>query len=149
MFFVSEQFPTASKAYFEGQLAVINAVTSKALEGVATVTELNINAFNASLAESADITRQLLSAKDPQEFFILSLAKAQPNAESESNNASNSRIIGNLPGGMTGTLSGKEREYTLVPQPKRKIVQQRNQTFWGMTSEEWMSTSPLPAEIFA
>jgi len=81
MFSISEQFSTAIKANFEAQLAMINALTGKALEGVTKVIELNVSAAKASAAESAVTARQLLSAKDPQEFFALSTAQVQPNTE--------------------------------------------------------------------
>jgi phasin family protein len=40
-----------------------------------------MNVAKASLEESAANVQQLLSAKDPQEFFALSAAQAQPTAE--------------------------------------------------------------------
>ena len=43
--------------------------------------ELNLTAAKASLEESSITTRQLLAAKDPQEFFSLTAAQAQPTAE--------------------------------------------------------------------
>jgi phasin family protein len=43
--------------------------------------DLNLTAAKASLEESSATTKQLLSAKDPQEFFSLATAQAQPNAE--------------------------------------------------------------------
>ncbi|WP_211455287.1 phasin family protein [Collimonas antrihumi] len=81
MFSISEQFSTAIKANFEAQLAMINALTGTALEGVTKVIELNVGAAKASAAESAVTAKQLLAAKDPQEFFALSAAQAQPNTE--------------------------------------------------------------------
>jgi len=81
MFSFSEQISTATKTHFEAQLAMINALTSRTFEGVAKVIELNVNAAKASLEESAVATKQLLSAKDAQEFFTLSATQVQPNAE--------------------------------------------------------------------
>lgn len=81
MFNVSEQFSAATKANFESQLSMLNALTAKAFEGVEKIIELNVNAARASLEETSSAARQLLSAKDPQEFFSLSAAQAQPNAE--------------------------------------------------------------------
>lgn len=81
MFSFSEQISTATKTHFEAQLAMINALTSRTFEGVAKVIELNVNAAKASLEESAASTKQLLSAKDAQEFFTLSANQVQPNAE--------------------------------------------------------------------
>jgi phasin family protein len=81
MFSIPEQFSSAIKANFEAQLAMFNALTGKALEGATKVIELNVSAAKASVAESAVTSRQLLSAKNPQEFFALSAAQAQPNTE--------------------------------------------------------------------
>ncbi len=81
MFTVPEQFSAATKANFETQLAMLNALTAKAFESVEKVIELNVNAARASFEESSEAARQLLTAKDAQEFFSLSAAQAQPNAE--------------------------------------------------------------------
>ena len=81
MFTVPEQFSAATKANFETQLAMLNALTAKAFESVEKVIELNVNAARASFEESSEAARQLLAAKDAQEFFSLSAAQAQPNAE--------------------------------------------------------------------
>ncbi len=81
MFSIPEQFSNAIRSNFETQLAVINALTSKALDGVTKVIDLNIDAAKASMAESTVTAQQLLSAKTPQEFFELSAAQAQPNTE--------------------------------------------------------------------
>jgi len=80
MFSIPEQFSTVAKANFEAQLSILTALTSKAFESVEKVVDLNINVAKASLEDSAIATRQLLSAKDPQEFFSLSAAQAQPTA---------------------------------------------------------------------
>jgi phasin family protein len=81
MFAIPEQFSNATKANFEAQFALFSTLTSKAFEGVEKLVELNINAAKASMEESSIATRQLLSAKDPQEFLALSAAQAQPTAE--------------------------------------------------------------------
>ena len=81
MFSVPEQFSAATKANFDAQLALITTLTGKAFEGVEKFVELNINAAKASLEESTANTKQLLGAKDAQEFFSLSTSQAQPTAE--------------------------------------------------------------------
>ncbi len=81
MFAIPEQFSNATKANFESQFAIFASLTSKAFEGVEKLVELNITAAKATLEESSAAARQLLSAKDPQEFFSLSAAQAQPTAE--------------------------------------------------------------------
>ena len=81
MFAIPEQFSNATKANFESQFAIFAALTSKAFEGVEKLVELNLTAAKASLEESTITARQLLAAKDPQEFFALTSAQAQPTAE--------------------------------------------------------------------
>ncbi len=81
MFAIPEQFSNATKANFESQFAIFSSLTSKAFEGVEKLIELNMTAAKASLEESSITTRQLLAAKDPQEFFSLTAAQAQPTAE--------------------------------------------------------------------
>ncbi|MFL6656489.1 MAG: TIGR01841 family phasin [Massilia sp.] len=81
MFAIPEQFSNATKANFESQFAIFSSLTSKAFEGMEKLVELNLTAAKASLEESSITTRQLLAAKDPQEFFSLTAAQAQPTAE--------------------------------------------------------------------
>ena len=81
MFSIPEQFSSATKANFEAQFAMFSSLTSKAFEGIEKIVELNLTAAKATLEESAATTKQLLSAKDPQEFFSLTAAQAQPSAE--------------------------------------------------------------------
>ncbi|MGZ8289967.1 MAG: TIGR01841 family phasin [Telluria sp.] len=81
MFAFPEQFSNATKANLDAQFAMLTSLTSKAFEGMEKLVELNITAAKATLEESSQAARQLLSAKDPQEFFSLSAAQAQPNAE--------------------------------------------------------------------
>lgn len=81
MFAIPEQFSNATKANFESQFAIFSSLTSKAFEGMEKLVDLNINAAKATLEESSAAARELMSAKDPQEFFTLSVAQAQPNAE--------------------------------------------------------------------
>ncbi|PWF55453.1 TIGR01841 family phasin [Massilia glaciei] len=81
MFAIPEQFSNATKANFESQFAIFSSLTAKTFEGMEKLVELNITAARASLEESQAAARQLMSAKDPQEFFSLAGAQAQPNAE--------------------------------------------------------------------
>lgn len=80
MFTLPEQFSTAAKANLEAQLSLLTSLTSKAFESVEKVVDLNLNVAKASLEDSSIAARQLLTAKDPQEFFSLSAAQAQPTA---------------------------------------------------------------------
>jgi phasin family protein len=102
MFSFHEKFAEATKAHFEAQLALLNTLTAKTFEGVEKVIELNLNAAKASLEESSEATKQLLSAKDPQEFLTLSAAQAKPNAEKA---AAYGRHLASI-------ASGTQAEYT-------------------------------------
>ena len=81
MFTLPEEFSAATKSHFEAQLAMITALTNKAFESVEKIVDLNMNVVKASLEESTVAAKQLMSAKDPQEFMALSSSQAQPNAD--------------------------------------------------------------------
>ncbi|WP_136417716.1 phasin family protein [Herbaspirillum sp. ST 5-3] len=80
MFNIPEQFSSVAKANLEAQLSLITSLTTKAFESIEKVVDLNLNVAKASLEDSSIAAKQLLSAKDPQEFFSLSAAQAQPTA---------------------------------------------------------------------
>jgi phasin family protein len=81
MFSTTDQFTIATKASIDGQIAAVTALANKAFESIAQLVELNVNTVKSSLEYSTATAQQLLSAKDSQEFFALSAAQAQPNAE--------------------------------------------------------------------
>jgi phasin family protein len=81
MFATQEQFTAAAKTNFETQFAALTALTNHAFESVTKIADLNLNIAKASFEESSAATKQLLAAKDPQEFFTLTAAQAQPSAE--------------------------------------------------------------------
>ncbi|WBS04731.1 phasin family protein [Pseudoduganella sp. SL102] len=78
---IPEQFSNAAKASFDNQFASFSALTNTALEGFQKLAALNMATAKASLEGSSVTARQLLSASNPQEFFSLSTAQAQPAAE--------------------------------------------------------------------
>jgi len=81
MFAIPEQFSATTKNQFEAQLAVMNSFASTAFDSMQKIVDLNLNAVKSSLQESSATAHQLFTAKDPQEFFALSSAQAQPTAE--------------------------------------------------------------------
>jgi phasin family protein len=81
MFSFQEQLSAATKNNLETQLALLTTLTGKVLESVEKVIELNMNVTKAALEESTSNARQLLAAKDPQEFFALSATQLQPVGE--------------------------------------------------------------------
>jgi phasin family protein len=81
MFPIQDQISEVTKASIEAQLARINALNHMTFQSVQKLFDLNINLVKTSMEESAIISRQLMAAKDPQEFFSLIAAQAKPNAE--------------------------------------------------------------------
>ena len=80
MFTVPDQFSTVAKANLEAQLSMFTNLTSKAFESMEKMVDLNLNIAKASLEDGSIAAKQLMSAKDPQEFFSLTAAQAQPTA---------------------------------------------------------------------
>ncbi len=81
MFTAPEQYSAATKANFDTHLAMMTALTGKVFEGIEKFVELNMTVVKTSIEESTATAKQLLSAKDPQEFFSLSTSQVQPSAE--------------------------------------------------------------------
>ncbi|MFC3107328.1 TIGR01841 family phasin [Undibacterium arcticum] len=81
MFSNTEQYTSASKAFFESQLAALSALTSIAVHGTEKLVALNMEVAKASAADTAAAAKDLLAAKDPQAFFSLATAYTTPNAE--------------------------------------------------------------------
>ena len=81
MFSNTQQFSSATKSLFENQFAAFNALTGNVVESVEKVVALNLAAVKASAEESTSAAKQLLAAKDPQEFIALVTAQAKLNAE--------------------------------------------------------------------
>jgi phasin family protein len=117
MFAIPEQFSNATKASLEAQFALLASLTAKTFEGMEKLVELNITAVKATLDESSAAARQLLSVKDPQEFFSLTAAQAQPTAEKA---LSYSRQLASIAAG-TGAEFSKAAESQIVD-ANRKVI---------------------------
>ena len=117
MFAIPEQFSNATKANLESQFALMSSLTSKTFESMEKLVELNINTARATLSDSSSAARQLLAAKDPQEFFQLSAAQAQPNAEKA---LTYSRQLASIASG-TGAEFSKAAESQIV-EANRKVI---------------------------
>ena len=117
MFAIPEQFSNATKANFESQFAIFSSLTSKAFEGIEKLVELNLTAAKASLEESSVTARQLLAAKDPQEFFALSAAQAQPNTEKA---ISYSRQLAAIAAGTQAEFTKAAEEQ--IAETNRKVI---------------------------
>jgi phasin family protein len=81
MFTMPEQLSNATKTHFDAQMAMMNTLTSKTLESMEKFIDLNLNAVRSSIQESSHTAKQLMSAKDAQEFFTLTSAQTKPTAE--------------------------------------------------------------------
>jgi phasin family protein len=117
MFAIPEQFSNATKSAFEAQFALLSSLTSKTFEGMEKLIDLNINVAKATLEESSATARQLLTVKDPQEFFALSAAQAQPSAEKV---LSYGRQLASIAAG-TGSEFSKAAESQIV-EANRKVI---------------------------
>lgn len=117
MFAIPEQFSNATKANVESQFAIFSALASKAFEGVEKLVDLNINAAKATLEDTSNTTRQLLTAKDPQEFFTTAAAQAQPAAEKA---MSYSRQLASIAAGTQAEFN-KAAE-TQIAETNRKVI---------------------------
>lgn len=74
MFSITEQFSAATKSQLEAQLKILNNFASTAFEGAQKVIALNLSTTKANVAKGSATARELLEAKDPQEFFAKSTA---------------------------------------------------------------------------
>ena len=117
MFAIPEQFSNATKANLESQFALFSSLTAKTFEGMEKLVELNINAARTTLEESQNVTRQLLGAKDPQEFFALTASQAQPTTEKA---VTYSRQLASIATG-TGAEFSKVAESQIV-ETNRKVI---------------------------
>jgi phasin family protein len=118
MFAIPEQFSNATKATFDAQFAILNSLTSTTFAGVEKLVDLNLTAAKATLEESTIAARQLLSAKDPQEFFSLSAAQAQPSAEKA---LSYGRQVASIAAGTQAELT--QAAEGAIAESNRKVVQ--------------------------
>ena len=76
----TQQFIAAQQA----QVETLFDLTHKAFSNVEKVVELNMATARATLAESADLAKAALSAKDPQSLMALQASMLQPSAEKAS-----------------------------------------------------------------
>lgn len=81
MFPMQDQVSAAAKSNLSNGFEVYSNLAAKTLEGVEKLITLNLTAVKASMDESAGTAKQLLAAKDSQEFLSLLNAQAKPNLE--------------------------------------------------------------------
>ncbi|MFC0253235.1 TIGR01841 family phasin [Massilia consociata] len=117
MFAIPEQFSNATKASLESQFALMSSLTAKTFEGMEKLVDLNISTARSTLQDSSNVARQLLGAKDPQEFFSVTASQAQPTAEKA---LSYSRQLASIATG-TGAEFSKAAEGQIV-EANRKVI---------------------------
>ncbi|MGH8853153.1 MAG: TIGR01841 family phasin [Telluria sp.] len=117
MFAIPEQFSNATKANLESQFALLSSLTAKTFESVEKLVELNISAARTTLEDSSNVTRKLLAAKDPQEFFSVTASQAQPTADKA---LSYGRQLASIASG-TGAEFSKVAESQIV-ETNRKVI---------------------------
>jgi len=77
MFSLSEQLSLATKAVFDAQLQSATAFAQALFDSGVTVIDMNVDAARTSLAAATVSTRQLMAAKDPQEWLSASASQSQ------------------------------------------------------------------------
>ncbi len=75
--FTPEQFAAAYKSNLDS----LFALSAKTFEGIERLVDLNLNVAKASLAETSDKAKEMLSLRDPQEVVQFQVSLAQPTAE--------------------------------------------------------------------
>lgn len=81
MFLNKDQISETARENLQSQISLYADFTTKALENFEKLVTLNLTAGRASLDEAAATTRQMLGAKDPQEFIAVVTAQARPNID--------------------------------------------------------------------
>jgi len=71
----------AAQAYLESQFSMFADLSKQVFNAVQKINELNIQVAQTVMEESISNTKQILSAKDPQEALSVIAGQAQPNAE--------------------------------------------------------------------
>ena len=77
MFQNPEQFAQATKALFEFQLETFNTLTSKAVQGIEQVVQLNIDTARSGVEKSLDAGREIGQAADPKAAMAAAHARMQ------------------------------------------------------------------------
>lgn len=79
MFPIQNPMSVTTKASLETSLALYASLTSKTLESVEKLVNLNLSAARASLEESAAAARKMLAAEDAEDLLSVVREQAKPN----------------------------------------------------------------------
>lgn len=101
MFASDVKVPAASRAILAEQWEVSTALARTTLAALEKLVELNLGMAKAMLDESSSTAKQLLSARDTQEFLALATTQSQPAVERI---ASYSSSVANILSGMQAEL---------------------------------------------
>ncbi len=77
----NEQLATAARTQLDHQLQLATSIAGSLLDGMEKLVGLNLQATRASVEASLGSAKNLLAAKDPQEFFTLASHQAQPQTD--------------------------------------------------------------------
>ena len=77
MFQNPEQFAQATKALFEFQLETFNTLTSKAVQGIEQVVQLNIDTARSGVEKNLEAGREISQATDPKAAMAAASARMQ------------------------------------------------------------------------
>ena len=73
--------PEQVSAAYKSNLDSLIALSAKTFEGVERLIDLNLNVAKATLSESSEKAKELLSLREPQEVVQYQVSLAQPTAE--------------------------------------------------------------------
>jgi phasin family protein len=72
---ITEQFSAATKTQLEAQFQIFSTLASTAVDSAEKVFALNLSTTKTSVEKSSAAAKQLLTLKDPKEFFSLNAAQ--------------------------------------------------------------------------
>lgn len=106
MFVDDVKVPAATQAVLAAQWDAATALANTSLAGIERLADLNMSVAKAMLGEFTDTAKQLVWARDPQEFFSLASARTQGSAER----------IASYGREVVGIVSGTQAELSEVAQ---------------------------------
>jgi len=111
---LSEQFSTVRKLQIETQLNFFRNVTGKAFESAEKLLALNLDTSRASLEQSSNLVRQLITAKNPRELFVLT---SQTPSQFDSVLSYGRQLFGIAAGTASAAMRGADAVTVFVPAP--------------------------------
>lgn len=81
MFPIQDTISVDARDSIDAQISLMTSLAFKTFESMEKLASLNLNTARVSLEESGTMVRYLLTAREPQAFFSMSIANAQPTVE--------------------------------------------------------------------